>query len=413
MSSTAFAASTPAAEADAPWRRVPYVNQPAQYAVEREAVLACVERVFSRGDFVGGEAIERLERALAEFIGVRFCVAVNSGTDALILGMSACGIGTGDELVTQPNSYIASAAAIVHLGARPVFADVLPDQNIDPGAVAAAITPRTKAIMAVHLTGRIADMAPIMELAERHGLLVIEDAAQSIGSRYRGRASGSFGHVGCFSAHPLKNLNAAGDAGFVTTNDRAVAQRIRRMRNHGLVDRSTAVEWGSVSRMDTLQAEILLMRLGRLSSVIERRRQNAALYGELLDPEHVFDPPSREIEFNTFHTFVIQVERRDHLKKYLAERGIGTAIHYPVPIHLQPAAAHLGYGPGSFPVAERQAGNILSLPINQTLTEEDIRYVAETINAIYEKNSISRLPGGANRARPIRGRTGRAAQTKL
>lgn len=364
-------------------RSIPYVNLPAQFAEEREEIIACVDAVFGKGDFIAGEAVERLESALASDIGVRHVVALASGTDALILGLRALGIGPGDEVITPPNSFVASAAAIVAVGATPVFADVLPDQNIDPDAVAAAVTPRTKAIMPVHLTGRIADMDRLMPIAERHGLAVIEDAAQSIGSRYHGRSSGSFGHVGCFSAHPLKNLNAAGDAGFISTNDGDIAHKIRLWRNHGLVDRNTVAEWGTVSRLDTLQAAILETRLRRLPALIEQRRANAALYRACLAGTPLFIPPCREGEFNSFHTFVVQLDRRDALQAFLMERGVGTAIHYPIPIHLQPAAASLGHRAGAFPVTESQAKRILTLPIHQFLDGDDIPYVAGLIREFY------------------------------
>jgi dTDP-4-amino-4,6-dideoxygalactose transaminase len=261
----------------------------------------------------------------------------------------------------------------------------LADQNIDPTLIERAITPRTRAIMPVHLTGRICDMLPILESARRHKLFVVEDAAQSMGSRYDGRPAGSFGHIGCFSTHPLKNLNAAGDGGLLTTDDAEVASRVRLMRNHGLVNRDRVERFGFVSRMDTLQAAILHYRLGKLDRIIERRRRNAKLYRRHLDPAHVFLPPCRQIEHNTFHTLVIQVDRRDALQKYLGERGIGTAIHYPIPIHLQPAAVSLGCKAGDFPVTERQAGRILTLPINQSLGDDDVIYVASTVNAFFHR----------------------------
>lgn len=364
-------------------RQVPYVNMAAQWAEERAALLPVVEKVLAEGHWVGGPEIEELESALARLCGVAHAVALNSGTDALALGMAALGIGPGDEVITPPNSFIASTAAIVQLGARPVFVDVDEDQNIDPARIEGAITPRTKAVMPVHLTGRIADMAPILEIAERHGLWVVEDAAQAVGSRYDGRMSGSLGQIGCFSTHPLKNLNACGDGGFLTTDDEAVAEAVRAARNHGLVTRDTVARFGQVSRMDSLQAAILRFRLGRLDDIIARRRANAALYRERLDPSHVFVPAERERAFDTYHTFVIQADRRDKLQAFLRDRGIGTAIHYPVPIHLQPAAADLGYRAGDFPVTERQAGLILTLPINQTLSPEDVIYVADQVNAFF------------------------------
>lgn len=364
-------------------REVPYVNMAAQWAEEREELLPIIERVLAEGHWVGGAAVAEFEAAAARLCGVAHAVALNSGTDALVLGMAALGIGPGDEVVTPPNSFIASTAAIVQLGARPVFVDVRDDQNIDPERIEEAITPRTKAIMPVHLSGRIADMAPIMEIARRHGLWVVEDAAQSVGSRYDDRMSGSFGQVGCFSTHPLKNLNACGDGGFLTSDDEAIAEAVRALRNHGLVTRESVARFGQVSRMDSLQAAILSFRMGRLDETIRRRRANAALYRERLDPELVFMPEDREREFNTYHTFVIQVDRRDELQAFLKAHGVGTAIHYPVPIHLQPASAGLGTRAGDFPVTERQAGRILTLPINQTLSSDDIFYVADRVNEFF------------------------------
>jgi dTDP-4-amino-4,6-dideoxygalactose transaminase len=360
-------------------RRVPYVNLPAQFEEERDELMRCVERVFSRGDFVGGAAVRALEQELAEYLGSPYVVALNSGTDALILAMKALTIGSGDEVITPPNSFVASTAAIIAVGASPVFADVLPDQNIDPDAIEAAVTPRSKAIMPVHLTGRVASMDRIMQIADKHHLAIIEDSAQAIGSTFDGRMSGTFGIVGCFSAHPLKNLNAAGDAGFIATRDAVIAERVRRVRNHGLMDRNNVIEWGTVSRLDTLQAEVLRVRLKNLPSVIERRRRNANQYRHELSGTAISIPACLNREFNTFHTFVIQTDGRDELQRFLAAKGIETAIHYPVPIHLQPAAAHLGYPPGSFPNAERQAGRILTLPINQFLSPDDVSYVSARI----------------------------------
>jgi dTDP-4-amino-4,6-dideoxygalactose transaminase len=364
-------------------REVRYVNLSEQFETERASLMAIVESVMSEGAFIGGSEIAQLESALATYCEMPHAIGVASGTDALILGMKALGIGPGDEVITPPNSFVASTASIVMTGATPVFADVLPDQNIDPEAVAAAVTPRTKAIMAVHLTGRIAQMDRLAQIAQRHNLLLIEDAAQAMGSRYMGKPAGSLGDLACFSAHPLKNLNAAGDAGFIVTADGAVATRIERLRNHGLVNRDTVEEWGTGSRLDTLQAAILLMRLAKLDDVITQRRANAEIYCQLLDPAHVYIPPGHNIEFNSFHTFVIQVDERDRLKDFLAMKGIRTAVHYPIPIHLQPAAQGLGYRRGQFPMTERQAGRILTLPIHQFLSTDDIEYVAETVNGFY------------------------------
>jgi dTDP-4-amino-4,6-dideoxygalactose transaminase len=363
---------------------VPYVDLAAQYADERDVLLPLIDRALCSGQWVGGPAVEEFEAAAARYLGAEHVVGVASGTDALILGLRALGIGAGDEVITPPNSFVASTAAILFAGAKPAFADVLPDQNIDPAAIEAAITSRTRAILPVHLTGRMAQMDHIMAIAERHGLAVIEDAAQSIGSRLHGRQAGTFGDLGAFSAHPLKNLNAMGDAGFVATDDAGLAARLRLLRNNGLADRNTVVQWGVVSRLDSVQAIVLQHRLQHLDHVIAARRRNAALYRDRLDSGRVFAPPCRDEEFNSFHTFVIQVNERDALRAHLADRGIGTAIHYPIPIHLQPAAEGLGYREGEFPIAERQAGRILTLPIHQFLARRDIDHVAEAITEFYK-----------------------------
>ena len=364
---------------------IPYVNLAAQSAEQLPELTAIFERVMRRGAFVTAEEeVKRLEGRLAEYCGIREAVALASGTAALALALKVAGIGPGDEVITPPNSFVASTATIVQAGARPVFADVLPDQNIDPDAVERAITPRTKAIMPVHLTGRVCRMDRIVELARHHGLALIEDAAQAVGSCFQGCKSGSFGHFGCFSTHPLKNLNAAGDGGFVTTDDASAAERLRRLRNHGLTDRATVDEWGTLARMDVLQAAILNYRLDKLPEVIARRRENAATYQRLLKHRNVFAPPCRQDEFNTFHTFVVQVERRDELQRHLRELGIKTAIHYPVPIHLQPAAARLGYKAGDFPVAERQAQRIITLPVNQYMRPSEVEAVAHEVLRFYD-----------------------------
>lgn len=366
-----------------PMRTVPYVNLQAQYAEEKATLTPIIEAALASGQWIGGPMVEQFEQAAASYLGVPHVVSVASGTDALILALRALDIGAGDEVITPPNSFVASTASIFFAGATPVFADVLADQNIDPAAIEAAITPRTRAIMPVHLTGRIANMDAIMRIADKHGLAVIEDAAQAMGSRYNNRHAGAIGYIGAFSAHPLKNLNAMGDAGFLATSDTAIAGRLRRLRNNGLADRNTVAEWGVVSRLDNVQAGILSHRLTRLDDIVAARRANADAYRKRLNPKAVFMPPCQPAEFNSFHTFVIQVDRRDALQRHLAEQGIGTAIHYPVPIHLQPAARDLGYKAGDFPVTEGQAQRILTLPINQFLTDDDIDYVAETVNGFY------------------------------
>jgi dTDP-4-amino-4,6-dideoxygalactose transaminase len=248
--------------------RIPYVNLGAQFAEEKAELMPRIEAVLAGGMHVGGPEVEAFEREIAEYVGTRHAVALGSGTDALIFGMIAAGIGPGDEVITPPNSFVASTAAIVRTGATPVFADVRADGLIDPDAVAAAVTPRTAAVMPVHLWGGICDMEALWAIAERHDLAIVEDAAQAMGTRYRNRRAGSLGTVACFSAHPLKIFNALGDAGFITTDSDEIASRVRLLRNHGLVDRDTVCEFGYVSRLDALQATVLRYRLGRLDEMI-------------------------------------------------------------------------------------------------------------------------------------------------
>ncbi|MCZ7644136.1 MAG: DegT/DnrJ/EryC1/StrS family aminotransferase [Planctomycetota bacterium] len=365
-------------------RQVPYVDLPGQHRPLKAELLAAVEGVLDSGQFILGPQVGEFETAFAELCGVRHAVGVNSGADALELALYALGLGPGDEIITAPNSFIASATVIAAAGARPVFADVREDFNLDPAKVEAAITPRTKALLPVHLTGRVADMDPLREIAVRHNLKIVEDAAQSVRAEYRGRRAGAFGDLGCFSLHPLKTLNACGDAGIVTTDDAGLAERLRLWRNFGLRTRDDSVLWGFNTRLDTLQAAILLVKLKHLETWTDRRRAHAAYYREALARlSPVLCPIDLPHERPVYHTFIVQAERRDELKAFLAQRGVGSAIHYPVPIHLQTVARDLGYKRGDFPVAERQAGRILSLPVYPELTEEDLAYVVEQIRAFY------------------------------
>lgn len=365
--------------------KIPYVNLTRQWEAERDELLPMLDEVMRSGQYIGGYHVEEFEKKAAAICETKYCVALNSGTDALVMGLAAMGVGRGDEVITPPNSFIASTAAIVHIGAKPVFVDVLPDQNIDPAKIESAITSKTKAIMPVHLSGRMARMDEICKIADKHNLLIIEDAAQSMGSKFKGVPSGKWGKVGCFSAHPLKNLNACGDAGFLVTDDDEIAEKIKLLRNHGLLDRNTAIRFGYVSRMDALQAVILNYRLGKLEDVTYKRRANASIYRELLNQDFIFIPPELKDEFNSYHTYVIQVENRDFVKKQLENEGIETSIHYPSPIHLQPAASFLGYKFGDFPATEKQSKHILTLPINQHLELSDIEIIAQRVNFLVKK----------------------------
>jgi dTDP-4-amino-4,6-dideoxygalactose transaminase len=367
--------------------QIPYVDLVRQHTPLREALLAAVAAVIDRGDFIAGREVELFERRLADLCGVRHAVAMNSGTDALMLGLRALGIGPGDEVITVPNSYIASASSIALVGARPVFVDVRRDFNLDPDRLEAARTPRTRAVMPVHLTGRPADMDAILAWARHHRLAVLEDCAQAVLAAQGGRCVGSLGDIGCFSLHPLKTLNACGDGGVATTNDDDLAGRLRLLRNQGLATRDDCRTWSLNSRLDTIQAAMLLVKADHLERWTERRRENARWYRQALaGVTEVWSPEEREGERAVYHTFVVEAERRDELKAHLERDGVGTAIHYPVPLHLQKAAEDLGYAPGSFPVAERQATRILSLPIYPELSRADIEHVAASIRDFYSRN---------------------------
>jgi dTDP-4-amino-4,6-dideoxygalactose transaminase len=365
-------------------RQIPYVNISGQHKELREELLVAIGSVLDEGQFVLGGAVEEFENRFAELCGVTNAVGLNSGTDSLVLALRVLGIGIGDEVITVPNSFVTTASSIRLVGARPVFVDVRPDLNMDPELVEGAITARTKAILPVHLTGRPADMGAIMRIADAHGLPVVEDCAQAVLAECAGRRVGSFGAVGCFSLHPLKTLNACGDGGVLTTNDQALADKVRTLRNNGLRTREDCEFWSSNSRLDTIQAAMLLIKLRYLNDWTERRREHAAYYCNGLEGvKQVYVPRECPNTRNVYHTFVIQAERRSELLEFLKARGVGTAIHYPVPIHLMTAAKELGYPAGSFPVTETLAHQILSLPIYPELSEADLHFVVDSIRQFY------------------------------
>lgn len=363
--------------------KVPFIDLQQRYQDEKEELLACVDRILSKGHLVMTEEVGAFEQRVAEFTGAKHCVSCGNGTDALMLALWALGIGKGDEVITTPISFVASTGSIAHVGATPVYADVREDQNIDPAEIEKKITPRTKAIMPVHWSGRIADMDAIMAIARKHNLKVIEDAAQTMGAFYKGRHGGTFGDVGTFSAHPLKNLNAIGDGGFLVTGDEEVANKIRLYRNHGLKDRDTCLFYGVNSRLDSLNAEILMYRLTRLKSVIERRQRNVDLYRKHIRAKEVFMPADKDYETNAYVMMITQSERRDELQKFLLGRGVQSLVYYGTPLHLHPAAQRFGFKRGDFPKAEHQADRVLALPHHQQLSEEQVVYAAEAVNAFY------------------------------
>ncbi len=336
-------------------------------------------------NFTLGPEVAEFEAKFAALHGTKHAIGVNSGTDALFLTMKAVGIGPGDEVITVPNSFIATAAAIANTGARPVFVDVGDDYNINPDLIEEAITPRTRAILPVHLTGNPADMPRIMEIAHRYGLLVIEDACQAVSASINGKPVGSFGISGCFSLHPLKNLNVWGDGGVVTTDSDELAYKLRLMRNHGLRNRDECEFFAYNSRLDTVQAIVALRLMPALEAATEARIRHARVYDEAFSRlgELIKVPPRKAQVKQVFHTYVVQAKDRDNLYEYLCSNGVEAKVHYPIPIHLQKACRCLGYKEGDFPLCEAQARTIITLPVHQHLTEEQLQYVIATVNRFY------------------------------
>ena len=362
---------------------VPFIDLKLRYQEEREEILRCVDTVLSQGHLIMTEEVDLFEREASSYIGLKHVVSLNSGTDALMMGLWALGIKKGDEVITTPISFVASTGAIAHIGAKPVYVDVADDQNIDVSKIEQAIGPNTKAIMPVHWGGRMANMEIITEIAKKHKLFVVEDAAQAMGSYYNKKHGGTFGDVAGYSAHPLKNLNALGDAGFLATDNDEIAKKIKLYRNHGLESRDNCVMYGVNSRLDSLHAEILRMRLKKLNSVVEKRRKNVSLYKEHIKAAEIFIPGETDSEYHSYVMFIVQADRRDELKEYLGKHGIETLIYYGTPLHLQKAASIYGYKEGDFPVAEQQCKKVLALPHHQNLTDDQILYVCEMVNKFY------------------------------
>ena len=362
--------------------KVPFVDLTRQFrGLEKELTQAFLD-VGRSGAYILGPPVEAFESALARYCGVRHAITVADGSDALFLCLKAIGVGPGDEVITASNSFIASAWVAVAAGAKPVLVDVNEDLNIDPKAIEAAITPRTKAIIPVHLAGRIAAMNEINAIAKTAGIAVIEDAAQAIGARYHDKAAGSLGLAAGFSLHPLKNLGIYGDGGFITTNDEALADKLRLMRNHGLRTRDDCQVWGYNSRLDTLQAAFGLIKLAKLDAWNARCRDIAGIYRAGLK-DCVTVPEDKPWELNVYHNFVITTPRRDELINHLKSAGVGSAIHYPVPIHMQPAAKNLGHKKGDFPVVERLAETMLSLPIYPELEPFEVDHVVQEVRKFF------------------------------
>jgi dTDP-4-amino-4,6-dideoxygalactose transaminase len=361
---------------------IPLLDLKAQYQTIKSELDAAVIRVLENAQFILGPEVAAFEQEFAGYCGAAEAVGVNSGTSALHLALLAGGIGPGDEVITSPFTFVATAAAIVYTGAKPVFVDIDPVSfNLDATRIEAAITPRTKAILPVHLFGQPADMDPILDIARRHGCVVIEDAAQSHGAEYKGRRIGGIGDMSCFSFYPTKNLGACGEGGAVVTNNAAYAHQIRLLRDWGTERKYVHEIMGYNNRMEGMQGAILRVKLRHLEKWTEARRAHAARYGELLAGCGVRLPQAMPYARHVYHVYTIRSANRDSLRATLQQSEIQTGVHYPVPVHLQPAYANLGYARGSFPAAEQAAAEVLALPVYPEMSDSQLQEVAAALRS--------------------------------
>ena len=375
-----------------PKLRFPFLDLAAQFANIREEVMDAVSRVLQAQQFILGPEVEKFETDVSTYVGSTDAVACASGSDALLLALMVHGLQAGDEVITTPFTFIATAAVPAHLGVRPVFVDIKADTyNIDVEQIEAAVSPRTRAIIPVHLFGLPADMKPLIELAARRDLKVIEDAAQAIGAEYAKQKVGTFGSIGCFSFFPSKNLGCAGDGGLVTTNDAGIAAVLRRLRNHGSTQKYYYERLGVNSRLDALQAAILRVKLKYLPQWTAARRKNAEYYRALIAQhglQRYISPPSEPAKCtHVYNQFTIRAQKRDELRAFLTEEGIPTEIYYPYPLHLQAAFAYLGYKPGQFPEAERASREVLALPIYPEITRNQQELVVQSMASFYKQHA--------------------------
>jgi dTDP-4-amino-4,6-dideoxygalactose transaminase len=365
---------------------IPYLDLPAQMRGLRKEIDAAIARTLDQCSFCLGPDVAQFEKDFARFCGAEHCVGLNSGTSALHVAMLLLNVGAGDEVITTPTTFIATSWAISYVGAKPVYVDIDDATfNLDPALVERAITPRTKAVVPVHLYGHPADLEPLLKLCRKHNLSLVEDAAQAHGAKYRGQVVGTFGAVSCFSFYPGKNLGAYGESGALVTNNAALAARARALREHGSTRRYYHDEVGYNYRMDGIQGAVLGVKLKHLDAWMRERRRVARRYHELLADTPLQLPREADYAESAWHLYVVRHPRRDELKKQLEANHIGCALHYPVPLHLQKCYAHLGYKPGAFPVAEKAARECLTLPIYPELTDEQIARVAKVIKKVFQK----------------------------
>ncbi len=351
---------------------------------EKKELVNCFNKIIKKGSFVLTKEVSDYEKNIQNYTNNKFCLGLNSGTDALMMALWALGIKKGDEVITSPISFVASAGAIAHVGAKPVFVDVDDDLNIDVKLIERSITKKTRAIMPVHWTGKICKMTEIQKIAKKYKLKIIEDSAQGMGSYYKNKHAGSFSDIAAFSAHPLKNLNAIGDAGFVLTNKKTLYEKIKLYRNHGLKSRDNVHIFGVNSRLDSINAEILSYRLKKLKFIIKSRRKNISLYRKYIKTKKVILPKEDIYNYDSYVMMVSKCKNRDKLQKFLLQKGIQTLIYYGTPLHLHKASKVLGYKKGDFPVAEKLCSEVLSFPHHQHLKQNEIKYISNCINEFYE-----------------------------
>jgi len=367
---------------------IPLVDVRLQYRNLHDELREAIRAVMESADFVLGRDVAEFEREFGEFLGVKHCIGVASGTDALLLALKAVNVGPGDEVIVPANSFVATAFAVSLLGALPVFADCTEDNyTIDTEQVEALISPRTKAVVPVHLYGNVARMEPLLETACRTGVSIIEDACQAHGARYRGKRAGTFGSAAAFSFYPGKNLGCFGDGGLVASNDPEVGRSVRLLRNYGQIEKYHHEMVGHNSRLDTLQAAVLRVKLRRLDDWNRRRRQIADHYREALSEVPVLLPPCGPLVEHVYHLFVIRTPQRASLVQHLQSRGISAGIHYPVPLHLQRPYRDLGYKPGQYPISERVCSEVVSLPMYPEMTEGQVEAVAAVVKEFFSKGS--------------------------
>lgn len=366
--------------------KVPFLDLKRQYATIKSDIDSALERVLSHTQFILGREVKQFEENLAKYCGTKFAIGCASGTDALLLSLRACGVGPGDEVITSTFSFFATAGVISRLGATPVFVDILPESyNIDSSQIERKINKNTKVIMPVHLFGLCADMDEILSIAKRHNVRIVEDAAQAIGSTYKGKKAGTMGDLGCFSFFPSKNLGAYGDAGAVVTNDSELADKIRMLRVHGSRRKYYHETVGYNSRLDTLQAAILDAKLKYLDSWTEKRRKHAQFYNQAFSRLPVQLPQEEKDKYHIFHQYTLSVPKRDQFKEYLKQKEIGCDTYYPLPLHQQECYRELAQRNGSLPVAEKKASEVVSLPIFPELTQSELEYVAGRVTCFYRQ----------------------------